>query len=204
MINSIMAIPLLIGVLYLLLFVYRKVRIDLFRDKVFKIQNALFLIAADNPDEFLKNNSSYRCFERILNETLIYTEDFSLFSSIIEATIRHNYAKRQKIKSFDFNHAKEEYLNKIKFSETKKEVSKLLDDFQFSFAWFLMTRTFLGTVVSLCLLGLLIIFFLIKIFLEESKEDLKVLIINFSSNYLKVNRITNNSKFAYVASMFYI
>jgi hypothetical protein len=197
-----MTIPLLIGVLYLLFFVYRKIRIDLFKDKVFKIQCALFLIAADNPDEFLKNNSSYRYFERILNETLIYTEDFSLLSSVIDVIIRYDYAKRQKIKSFDFNHVKEQYLNKIKSAETKKEVSKLLDDFQFSFAWFLMTRTFLGTVASLCLISLLSIFFLIKIFLEQGKKDLKELIVNFSSNYLKVNTIISNSKFAYVASMF--
>jgi len=201
MINSIMAIPLLIGVLYILFFLYRKVRIDLFRDKVFQIRRALFLIAADNPDEFLKNNSSYRYFEEILNETLSYTEDFSLFSSVIETTIRFNYAKRQQIESFDYNYVKEEYLNKIKSSEIKNEVAKLLNDFQFSFTWFLMTRTFLGTVASVCLLSLFLIFFSIKIFFAQRKEDSKKLIRKFSSNYIN-NRMMSNSKFAYVASMF--
>jgi len=197
MINSIMSIPLLIGVLYVLFFLYRKVRIDLFRDRVFKIRRALFLIAADNPNEFFKNNSSYRYFERILNETLSYTEDFSLFSSVIEATIRYDYAKKQKIESFDYNYVKEEYLNKIKSSETRKEVSKLLDEFQIGFSLFLMTRTFLGTVAFICSAVLLIGYFLIKMFIERRKEDLERLIIDYTSN-----RMMSNAKFAYVASMF--
>jgi hypothetical protein len=83
MIDSIMVISLLIGVLYLLFFVYRKVRIDLFRDRVFKIRRSLFLIAVDNSDEFFRENSFYRFFESVLNTSLSYTEEFSLISSLL-------------------------------------------------------------------------------------------------------------------------
>jgi hypothetical protein len=79
MIDNITAIPALTGVLWFVFFTYRKLRVDLFRDKVFQIRRSLFLIAADNSEEFFKEKSPYRFFETILNTTLDNTENFTFF-----------------------------------------------------------------------------------------------------------------------------
>jgi hypothetical protein len=198
-----MAIPLFIGVLYFLFFVYRKVRIDLFRDKVFQIRRSLFLIAADNPEEFFKNNSSYRFFERILNSSLSYTEDFSLLSSFLDAVIRYFYAKRKAVESFDYDFVKKSYLKKIKSVETRKEVSELLDDFQFHYVFFLLTCTFLGTVLFFIVIIFIILLAAVKALYEKNKEFFKKRAIAYSSiNYFRPNKMMSNSQFAFVASMF--
>ena len=203
MTNSIIAIPLLIGVLYLLFFVYRKVRIDLFRDKIFQIRRSLFLIAAKEPEEFFKDNSSYRFFENILNATLSYTEDFSLLHSLFDTAISYDYAKRKQIEPFDYNHVKKAYLKKIKSSETRKEVSKLLDSFQFHYSLFLLTRTFSGSVIFLFITFFITVFIVIKAIYEKKKEDLEKSALAYSSiNYLRLNKTMNNSRFAFAASMF--
>ena len=192
MIDSIMVIPLLIGVLYLLFFVYRKVRIDLFRDKVFKIRRALFLIAMDNSDEFFHDNSFYRFFESALNTSLSYTEEFSLISSLLDTNIRFDYAKRNKIDSFDFDYVKKVYLKKIKSSETREEVEKLINDFEFQYGLFLMTRTFLVTILSI---SIAIPIFALKLHIEQKKKDLREITLAYS------NEVMSNSQFAFAVSM---
>ena len=202
MINSIMTIPLLIGILYLMFFVYRKVRIDLFRDKIFQIRRSLFLIAADNPDEFFKNNSSYRYFESILNSTLSYTEDFSFVSSLLDSTICFDYAKRKKIESFDYDFVKKSYLKKIKSPETRKEVSNLLNSFQFHYGFFLLTRTFLGTILFSFVILFIVLIIVFKALYDKNKEALEKRTIAYSSiNYFRPNKMMSNSQFAFVASM---
>jgi len=201
MINSIIATPLLVGTLYLLFFVYRRVRIDLFRDKVFQIRRSLFIIAAGKPGEFFQKNSSYRYFERILNYALYYTEDFSLLISVLDATIRYDYAKSKGIESFDYNNVKNAYLKKIKSPETKEEVSRLLDDFQFHYMLFLMTRTFSGSVIFLSLFVFFVISFMIKTLYEENREQFKEAVVNYlSRRLLKMNKTMSNSCFALAAS----
>jgi hypothetical protein len=205
MINSIVAIPLLVGTLYLLFFVYRRVRIDLFRDKVFQIRRSLFLIAADNPEEFFKSNSPYRYFENILNSALSYTEEFSLVLSILDTTIRYDYAKRKDIASFDYDHVKKAYLKKINSPEARKEVAKLLDDFQFHYGLFLLTRTFLGTVLFSSVIIFVALFIVAKAFYDKNKEleELEKTTLFYSSiNYFQADKLMSNSRFAFVASMF--
>jgi hypothetical protein len=199
MIDSIMVIPLLIGVLYLLFFVYRKVRIDLFRDKVFKIRRSLFLIAADNPDEFFKDNSFYRFFESVLNASLSYTEEFSLIHSFLDTNIRFDYAKRNKIESFDFDYVKKTYLKKIKSSETREKVSKLLNDFESQYGLFLMTRTFLETILWISTAVIIFLFLAIKALVEQQKKDLRNMALAYSSR--RINKAMSNSQFAFAVSM---
>lgn len=201
MINNVMTILLFIGILYIVFHAYREIRIDLFRDSVFKIRRALFIIAANNPDEFLKGNSSYRYFENILNTALSYTADFSLIHVFLDVVIRRNYAKKKHIKVFDYENFKKTYLEKIQSPETREEVAKLLDDFQYSYILFLMTRTFFGAIFFILLIGLFIIYFAIKAIYEKRKEDLERTALAYSSiNQLGLKKTMNNSNFAYAVS----
>lgn len=195
-IDSIIAVPLLIGFLYLIFFAYRRIRINLFRDRVFKIRRSLFLIASDNSEIFFKDNSSYRFFESILNTSLSYAENFSLISFVFDVVIRFDYAKKKNIRLFDFEAVKNEYLEKIATPKTKEEMSKLLYDFQFHLGLFLMTRTFFGTCLFILILIVVVIVILIKMIYEEGREDLNKVMLNYS------NKIMSNSQFAFTASMF--
>jgi hypothetical protein len=194
MTDSIMAIPLLIGVLYLVLFTYRKVRVDLFRDKVFQIRRSLFLIAADDPDVFFQGNSPYRFFETILNTTLSCTEDFSLISSILDTAVRVEYAKKNNIELFDFDFVKKVYLKKIKTPETRKEVATLIDNFVAHYALFLMTRIFFGLIFFSITIICIGIFLALQALYENRREALKRMALFYS------NKMMNTSQFAYAAS----
>lgn len=202
MIDSIMTIPLLIGVLYLILFIYTKLRIDLFRDKVFQIRRSLFLIAADNPQTFFQDNSSYRFFEQILNTALSYTDSFSLISNILETNRLVNYAKKNNIEGFNFNSIKNIQLNKIKSPEVRKEVSNLVSDFEFHYALFLLTRTFFGSILFCFSTFFIVVFLYAKALNEKKKESLKKSALAHSSiKFYKPDKMMNNSQFAYAASM---
>lgn len=204
MIDSIMTITLLIGILWFVFFTYRKLRIDLFRDSVFKIRRSLFLIAVDNPDEFFKQNSPYRFFETILNATLSNTENFSLLSSLMETAILDDYAKRNDTSPFDFEFLKKIHLKKIKSPEVRKKVAAQIEDFEFHYVMFLLTRTFIGLVTTSLLSLFIIIFFAVKVLYEQKKETEEKSPILYSVRVLKqnktMNKTMNNVQFAYATS----
>jgi len=203
MIDGISSIPLLVGVLYLLLFAYRKVRISIFRDRVFLIRRSLFLIAADNPEEFFKGNSSYRLFEKILNSTLSYTEDFSLISSILDTNIRCKYAKTKGLEAFDYDSIIKNYMEKIKSPETRNEVAKLLNSFKFHYGLFLLTRTFLGAIIFLFLIIFIVLFTVLKAIYDKNREFLKKTTLAYTSiDYFQPNKMMSNSRFAFAACTF--
>jgi hypothetical protein len=201
MIDSIMAIPLLIGTLFLILFTYRKLRVDLFRDKVFQIRRALFLIAADNPDLFFKDNSFYRFFENILNTTLSHAENFSLFYSFTERKVQRNYAKKNKVEPFDFSLVKKNYLKKVKSPEIRKEVSKLMDSFIFHYALFLSTRTFFNLVIFFAVVIFTTIITAVRTRIEKGNISIERYSLFYTSvSYYHPNKMMNNSQFAFAAS----
>ncbi|MDR1306153.1 MAG: hypothetical protein LBK74_01085 [Treponema sp.] len=90
-------------------------------------------------------------------------------------------------------------MKKIKSSETRKEVSKLLNDFEFQYGLFLMTRTFLGTILSITITFLTLLFLVIKILIEQQKEDLKNMALAYSAR--RINKAMSNSQFAFAVSM---
>jgi len=197
-----MTIPLLIGVLFLLLVVYRKLRVDLFRDKVFQLRRALFLIASDNPDEFFRENSPYRFFENIFNTTLSYTENFSLISTIIEVNFLLNGTKKRNIKDFSFASIKKVQLKKISSLETRRKVSAIIDSFEAHYTLFLFTRTFLGLILFCFVAFFLLVYLFVKELYKKKKEALKRAdIVRSSIDFYKLGKMMNNSQFAYVASI---
>jgi hypothetical protein len=195
-----MAIPLLLMAFVLVFFLYKKLRIDLFRDRVFKIRRSLFLIAAQDPDAFFKDNTYYRFFEAILNAALSYTENFSFAGIVLDTVLRRRYIKNQDAAYFDYFTMKENYLAKVKSSEIKDEVSKLMDSFLIHYGMFLYTRTLWETLVFLVFAGCNVVYFAIKTMRERQpispweKEVLK------ESIRQPTARMMNTTQFAYAAA----
>jgi hypothetical protein len=204
MTDNIMAIPLIMMAFIMVFFLYKRVRIDLFRDKMFEIRRALFLIAAKDPQVFFEDNTYYRFFECIINATLSYTEDFSLFTSLLDNWIRKGYSKRTNTVLFNFSQIKEKYLEKVQSDEIRKEVSDLMDSFTFHYAVFLLTRSFLELIVFSCSTIVLTIHMTLKMFREEkrastiNKERLKAYIEKQYSS----DSMMNNSQFAYASRLY--
>jgi hypothetical protein len=201
MTDNILIIFLFIGVLYFIFFTYRKLRIDLFRDKVFEIRRSLFLIAADYPDEFFKENSPYRFFEGILNTALGKTEHFSFLYSLLETFLLNDYSKRHDMKSFDFNIVKKSYLDKIKSTEIRKAFAENIQRFEFHYALFLLTRTFSGLILTSFLSVFLAAYCFIKMILEHKKESRRKTAMAYSVKILTLDKAMNNAQFAYAASV---
>jgi hypothetical protein len=184
-------------------FLYKKLRIDLFRDKVFKIRRSLFLIAARDPDAFFKDNSYYRFFEAILNATLSYTENFSFAGIVLDKLLRRQYTRNHDAAYFDYTLLKENYLAKVKSGEIKDEVSKLMDSFLFHYGMFLYTRTAWETLVFSIFFVLTFLYSGIKTMLGKQpanpleKEGIKESICQ------PTTRMMNNSRFAYAVTQIY-
>jgi hypothetical protein len=185
-------------------FLYKQVRVDLFRDRVFKIRRSLFLIAAQDPDAFLKDNTYYRFFEAILNGALSYTEDFSFAGIILDKLLRWRYIRNQDATYFDYAQMKENYLAKVKSSEIKDEVSKLMDSFLFHYGIFLYTRTVWETLVFSILAVFAFLCFALK-------AAVKIVMGKHPANPLEKETIKesirqptaqmmNNTQFAYAAA----
>lgn len=196
MISNIMTIPLMIMAFVMAFFLYKEVRVDLFRDKVFKIRRALFLIAAQNPDAFFKDNTCYRFFEAILNATLSYAEEFSFAGIVLDKLLRRRHIKNRNV-AFDYLKVKEDYLAKVKSGKIKDEVSKLMDNFLFYYGMFLYTRTIWETLIFSVFVVFAFFYFGIKTILGKQpansleKETIKETICQ------PTVRMMNNTQFAY-------
>jgi hypothetical protein len=163
---------------------------------VFKIRRSLFLIAAKDPDVFFKNNTYYRFLEKILNSTLSYTEDFSILTVFLDRILRKKYSKNIQTELFDFASIKENYLEKVKSNEIRREVSNLINDFEMYFVLFLFTRTIIDLIVWFIVIAIIAIYSLIlSIFKKISIKDM----IMQKSVEPTAKRVMNNSQFAYVA-----
>jgi hypothetical protein len=184
-------------------FLYKKVRVDLFRDRVFKIRRSLFLIAAQDPDAFFKDNTYYRFFEAILNATLSYTEDFSFAGIVLDKLLRRQYTRNHNAAYFDYASLKENYLAKVKSGEIRDEVSKLMDSFLFHYGMFLYTRTVWETLVFSIFVVFATLYFSIKTILGKQpaspleKESIKESICQ------PTTKMMSNSQFAYAAAQIY-
>jgi hypothetical protein len=178
-------------------FLYKKVRIDLFRDRVFKIRRSLFLIAARDPDTFFKDSTYYRFFEAILNAALSYTEDFTFAGIILDKLLRRLYIRNQDRVYFDYSKMTEDYLAKVKSNEIKAEVSKLMDGFLFHYGMFLYTRTIWETLIFSVFAVFAFSYFAIKTVLGKQpvspleKERIKESICQ------PTVKMMNNTQFAY-------
>jgi hypothetical protein len=193
----IMTIPILIGVFYLVFFLYKQVRIDVFRDKVFEIRRTLFLVAAKDPEAFFKDNTYYRFFETILNATLSYTENFSFFGVLADTFLRKQYIKRQDAVYFDYRKMQENYLAKVKSKEVRDDVSRLMDNFVFHYGMFLYTRTILETVLFM---GPVLFYLVFKLVIErQPAKSLEKASFKDSISHPSV-RMMNTTLFAHAAS----
>jgi hypothetical protein len=193
MIDNLMTIPLVIIGLIMTFFLYRKVRIDLFRDKIFEIRRSLFFIAAKNPDAFFENNAYYRLFEAVIDETLNNTEDFSFSMLMLDKFLIKQYHKKLDSRIFDFFEVKKHFLKKINSDEIQAEVSKLMDSFMISYATFLCTRTF----IELIVFSISIFIAAIGISARPKKE------IPLSKSFEPAaSKMMNNPRFAYAVSHF--
>jgi hypothetical protein len=198
-----MTIPLIIMAFVMAFFLYKKVRVDLFRDRVFKIRRSLFLIAARNPDAFFKDNTCYRFFEAILNATLSYTEDFSFAGIALDKLLRRQYIGNHDAAYFDYFKMKENYLAKVKSGEIKDKVSKLMDGFLFHYGMFLYTRTIWETLIFSVFVCFAFFYFALKTAVGKQpvnpleKETIKESICQPTA------RMMNNTQFAYAAAQVY-
>jgi hypothetical protein len=196
-----MTIPLIIMAFVMAFFLYKKVRVDLFRDKVFRIRRALFLIAAQNPDAFFKDNTCYRFFEVILNATLSYAEDFSFTGIILDKLLRRRHIKNQHT-AFDYLTMKENYLAKVKSSKIKDAVSGLMDSFLFHYGMFLYTRTIWETLIFSVFVVFAFFYFAIKAALgKQPASSLEKERIKESIRQPTV-KMMNNTQFAYAVHGF--
>jgi hypothetical protein len=184
-------------------FLYKRVRVDLFRDRVFKIRRSMFLIAARDPDAFFKDNTYYRFFEAILNTTLSYTEYFSFAGIALDKLLRRRYIGNRDAAYFDYASLKENYLAKVKSGEIRDEVSKLMDSFLFHYGMFLYTRTIWETLIFSIFAVFAFFYFSIKTMLGKQpaspleRESIKESICQ------PTTRMMNNSQFAYAAAQIY-
>jgi hypothetical protein len=165
---------------------------------VFYIRRSLFIVAANDPEAFLKDNTYYRFFEMILNATISYAEDLSFFRIIFDQVLRHGYARQLDDSYFNYEKMKENYLKKVTSDDIRKEVSKLMDNYLFHFGLFLYTRTIWETILFST--GVLVAMLCIGIQSLLSKNIVNPLKKVYEESSQQTVKMMNNSQFASAAS----